>query len=44
MPEYAAVIGIHAWLLFPFTPSSLDVFEATTIDKSHSRIWKMANL
>ncbi len=25
MPEYAAAIGIHAWLLFPFTPSSLDV-------------------
>ena len=25
MPEYAEVIGIHAWLLFPFTPSSLYV-------------------
>jgi hypothetical protein len=34
LPEYATVIGNYAWLLFPFTPSSLDVFEATTLDEA----------
>jgi hypothetical protein len=44
LPEYAAAIGIQAWLLFSVYAEQPGCFEATVLDKPHSRIWTMPNL